>query len=133
MRFSGCRSSVRIFLALGLLAQFAPATVAADTAHGALAVSMTVLPSCEVRADSETSFGIVGAANQGLSDAATVTCPVAYPFRASLAHSSTTGWVESGGEAGFVFTGMRRLELSRLSGDTSHAVANGVALLTISY
>jgi hypothetical protein len=125
MRFSGNRSSMRIFLGLWLLHQLAPA--AAGAAHGALTVSMTVLSSCEVRADSGASFGVAGVANQGPADAATVTCPVAYPFRASLAYGAATGFVESGGDAGLVFTGARRVELSQLSGAADRGVANGMA------
>lgn len=133
MYFSVGRFWVGMFFGLWLAVQLALAPAAAETANGALAVSMTVLSSCEARANGGASFDVADAANQGSADAATVTCPVAYPFRASLGYGAATGFIRSDGAAGLVFTGARRVELSRLSGAADRDVANDIAMLTISY
>lgn len=131
MRCTVVRTFLLIFLCLWLVGSFTSRPAAAETTVGALLVSMTVLPSCEVSANSGVLYGV--AANQRPGDAATVTCPFAYPFRASLAYGAATGSVESHDEAGLVFTGARRIELSQFSGTTNRSVADGIATLTISY
>jgi hypothetical protein len=131
MRLFDGRSSLRLMLSLWLLPQLGPA--AADSGHGTLAVSVTVLPSCEVRANGNAPFGAAGAASTRTADAATVICPDAYPFRASLTYGAATGAVKSGGAAGFDFTGAQRVELSRLSAGANRGVTSELTLLTISY
>jgi len=119
-------SALRLALVSWLLGPSVAAVAVAENARGTLLVSMTVQASCEVRADHGVSLA---ATNQTRSDAATVTCPITYPFRASLSYGATAGVIGSGGDAGLVFTGEHRLDLSRLSGPAGP----GAAMLTISY
>jgi hypothetical protein len=131
MHLIGGPTSLRLLLALWLLHQLGPA--AADSGHGTLRVSVTVLPSCEVRVNGNALSGAAGAADRQSADAATVICPDAYPYRASLDYGAATGIVKSGGSAGFDFTGVRRVELSRLAAGANSGATNDFTLLTISY
>jgi len=114
--------SIRIFLGLLLLSQLASAA-GMEIARGKLNVSMIVLSSCDVYANSKMLSGVADTV------AATVSCPTSYPFRASLAYGVMPGIVANGSNAGIIFSGARRIELSRQSGITE----NGVAVLTIAY
>jgi hypothetical protein len=110
-----------VFLALYLAGVTAQA--AAQTVRGVLMVSMTVLPSCEVRANGKMT-----------DNAATVFCPDAYPFRASLSRGVTIGVVSVDGDQGRVFTGVQQVRLPWLSVTTKSGAAHaGVVSLTVSY
>ena len=113
MRVLTFRSFLLLFMGLWLTAQITTGLAAAETAHGTLLVSMTVLPSCQINVNSR----------------AAVACPVNYPFRASLTTSSSS----SSNAAGRVFTGESQVELSRLSASTDPSLPAGIRMLTISY
>lgn len=130
MKLSSRRYSARVALALTLLALCGH--TAGDSVRGALAVSVMVLPSCEVRADGGAANAIAGRANQGPREVA-VACPPAHPFRATLSYRTATGPIESSMEAGLVFTGSQRVDLSRLPGAVDRGAEREVTALTISY
>jgi hypothetical protein len=153
MRFYIFRPFLRVFMGLWLAIQITTGLAAAETAHGTLLVSMTVLPSCQINANS-------GVTVRG----ATVACPVNYPFRASLVYGTappgisnavqtsgaetsldasdgdagrtsvaTTSISHSSDDVGVVFSGESRVDLSRLSGLADHGMPIGVKMLTIYY
>lgn len=133
MRFSSIRPSLLIFFAIWLLEEPALASAADENAYGKLMVSMTILPSCEVRASSEMPFGIASAANKALLYDAIVSCPTAYPFRISLTYGAATSLGKSNGDDGLVFTGAHRIDLSQFFRAANRGKTNGIAMLTISY
>lgn len=92
------RFLVRALLGTGLLGQLA--TADAQTVHGALNVSTTVLASCEIRASG------------GASGSAKVICPPGTPYRTSLLYGVATGVIESGSAALSVRNGFATLTIS---------------------
>jgi len=111
------------FLLFNLLLSQSSAAGDIQIARGKLNVSMIVLASCDVYANSKI-LSIVAD-----SVIAHVGCPPAFPFQASLTYVAKPGLVTMRGNNDLVFTGSRRIELPRLSSitDSDHAV------LTIAY
>ena len=131
MRFSVGHYSKHMVLGACLLGQLAPVFCDDEFTRSAMVVSVTVLSSCEVRVNDAAS-AVAGTAEKGLSAAAIVNCPVEYPFRARLAYQTPTGFVESGAEE-LVFSGVRSIDLSSLSGTADRRAVNGIAMLTVAY
>ena len=130
MNFSSRRLSTRVIMTF-LLLPYCGYT-AGDSARGALKVSVTVLPSCEVRLDGGASNGVPGQTRQGHGEIA-VACSVAFPFRVTLVNRATEGVVESNMNDGYVFSGTQRVDLSRLLRAAGRGVAQEITSLTISY
>ena len=151
MRFYIVRPFLRIFISLWLAVPVATGSAVAESAHGTLFVSMTVLPSCMVNVNSGVSVTFAGVKRPSPANAVTVACPSTYPFRASLAYGAAPRGVGSGGanagrasfapasnsqsrgEVGLVFTGKSRVNLPRLSGSADRGMPIGVTMLEIYY
>ena len=104
---------------------------AADSARGAMVVTLSVLPSCEVRVGASSSFGVAISGNEG--PVAEVHCAAAYPFRASLGDGTARDAVVSGRDTRPAFNGVPQFDVSRLNGTPPRGIEDGVETLTISY
>lgn len=120
-------------MAVAMLVMVASASGAAETVHGTLVVSITVLPSCEVRANDGASFGVAGTATHEPPNAAMVNCSHAFPFRAGLSYRDPAAPPLSRGDEGLEFVGARRVELSKLNGEADRGIPGGIEMLTIWY
>jgi len=128
LSLSAIRAGLCIALVAGLLGHFIGASAADETTQGVLAVSMTILPSCEVRVNVGAPFAGGGISEHGLISDATVTCPLDYPFRAGLAYGATPV-----SAAEIVYTGTQRINLPPLFGSEDRDQDNALAMLIISY
>lgn len=96
-------------------------SAAEKTSQGTLSVSMTVLPACDIRVDGR------------MSNAAMITCPATFPFRASIANTAQVGVIDPAGNGGTVFSGAGNVDLSWISGAGESSPTNDIRMLTISY
>lgn len=120
-------------LAAGLYLIFQGAPVAADVSQGVLAVSLTVQASC-VASLYDNHAAVPG--TPSLTHVAHVSCPIAYPYQASISSGVSTGQSSATHGEKPAFTGAQRLELAQFPPTepiVSSTAEPSVMMLTIFY